>query len=150
MTIQPLSPASLLALALALIAPASGHAGLNTNGTWTIEHGDTLYNIARRVVSGSKNQARVRHYALKHSPDAFMRGDPNSLVVGSVLHLPPWSLSPPAAGAPEHRPAPSAPTSSYEQEKQAFKARWEAKRKASQASARAARQAEEQRHMEQQ
>lgn len=74
-----------------LIATTSftSHAGNNGNETWTVERGDTLYSIARKVAPNSgKEQAKVRKYILANSPNAFRNGDPGAMEVGATLFLP--------------------------------------------------------------
>lgn len=77
------------ACTLIAAVPLTTQAELNSDGNWSVERGDTLYNIARRVAPGNgKEQARIREYMFNESPSAFKNNNPGSLEVGKTLYLP--------------------------------------------------------------
>lgn len=77
-------------LLVGLGTSSMAQAGLNSSGTeWTVESGDTLYNIARRLAPKSgKQQAAIRRHMQNNSPKAFRSGNVNSLEIGDVLSVP--------------------------------------------------------------
>ncbi|EDY86833.1 hypothetical protein GP5015_60, partial [gamma proteobacterium HTCC5015] len=80
---------SAAALGLALTIPMGASAGLQGDGNWKIERGDTLYGVARKLAPGDgAEQARIRKYMVENSPSAFTNGNPAMMEVGKVLKVP--------------------------------------------------------------
>ncbi|MGM0564260.1 MAG: hypothetical protein ACQES2_08015 [Pseudomonadota bacterium] len=76
-------------LAAALMVPIGASAGLQGDGTWKVEPGDTLYAVARKLAPGnSAKQAKLRKHMVENSPNAFVNGDPGRMEVGKTLNLP--------------------------------------------------------------
>lgn len=84
-------------------------------GYWIVAPGEHLRLIAQQFFHGDRpRQARLRMYLLEHNREAFVRGDPDRLIPGARLALPPdiVGTKAPKATAPEepasmHPPAPA-------------------------------------------
>lgn len=81
-------------------------------GTYQVQRGDTLYEIARRATSDHKTPIRGMMQAIINAnPDAFVGGDGNALRTGVTLKVPTAvaaataTVSPPTSGSSSELPA---------------------------------------------
>lgn len=59
-------------------------------GYWIVQKGEHLRLIAQQFFHGDRTrQARLRAWLLQHNPRAFVHGDPDRLIPGARLKLPP-------------------------------------------------------------
>ncbi len=95
-------------------------------GYWIVRPGDGLRAIARRFFPGDRARANaLRDELIRLNPQAFLRGDPNAVIVGARIALPPElgaAAAPSRAAEPSRDPAPppippraapAAPSASY-------------------------------------
>ncbi|HSN19930.1 MAG TPA: hypothetical protein VLS49_04590, partial [Usitatibacter sp.] len=80
-------------------------------GYWIVAPGEHLRLIAEQFFHGDRpRQARLREYLLEHNPHAFVHGDPDRLIAGSRLDMPPEVDAPVAAAKAQTAPREAART----------------------------------------
>ena len=79
-------------------------------GVWIVAPGEHLRLIAQQFFHGDRpRQARLRKYIVEHNPRAFVGGDPDRLIPGARLVLPPDIAPAPAAAPSAPAATPQAP-----------------------------------------
>lgn len=75
-------------------------------GYWIVAPGEHLRLIAQQFFHGDRTrQARLREYLVEHNRDAFVDGDPDRLVPGARLALPPDVVQAPRSAGPAEKSA---------------------------------------------
>ncbi len=84
------------------------------SGYWIVAPGEHLRLIARQFFPGDRpRQRRLRDFIYEHNPRAFVSGNPDRLIVGARLELPPYVIEKPEAApsaakaSPQRTPPPS-------------------------------------------